>query len=119
MNANSAYAKYRETVEREAANIKRPLEISQGALWAKAIAINAFAGKVDGACTFGGNGTQFGFSEPLVNLCIEYAMRSVYEGRDQKEWEEAAFKRGYEVARREFARATGLYTEDDIDEVQP
>lgn len=109
---NLAYENYRATVRREAEKTKRLLEVSQSALWAKAIATEAYAGKHDGLETFTAGG-KFGFTEPLVNQCIEYAMRAYSGGYAQDEIERKAWQLGYEYARREFAKATGLYKEDD------
>jgi len=114
MDAESAYDKYRATVKREAEKMKRPLEVTQGALWAKAIAVEAFDGKHEGIETFRA-GDKLGFSELLVNQCIEYAMRAYGGGYAQDEVEKRAWQRGYEAARSEFAKATGLYTDDDIE----
>lgn len=113
MDAEKAYESFREAVKREAAKLHRPLEISQAALWAKAIAVEAFAGKADGCKTVGA-GETFGFSESLVNQCIELAMRRTNDGNlvDDK-WAKGSWMAGYNAARREFAKATGLYTDDD------
>jgi hypothetical protein len=59
-------------------------------------------------------GGRLGFSELLVNQCIEYAIRAYNGGYAQDEVEKRAWQRGYEAARREFAEATGLYTSDDV-----
>lgn len=90
--------------------MKKPLEVSQAALWAKSIAVEAFAGKHEEHFTFRAEDGRFGFSERLVNQCIEFAMRYSHNADDDRN--RAAYMRGYEDARREFARATGLYTED-------
>lgn len=114
MDAEKAYDIFRDRVKREASELRRPLEISQSALWVKAIAVEAFDGKVDGLKTVGA-GETFGFSEKLVNQCIELAMRRAYNGNlvDDK-WAKSSWMAGYEAARREFAKATGLYTDDDL-----
>lgn len=115
MDAEKAYENFRNTVKREASKLKRPLEVSQSALWVKAIAVEAFAGKADGCKTVGA-GETFGFSELLVNQCIELAMRRAYDGNlVDDEWAKGSWMAGYDTARREFAKATGLYTDDDID----
>jgi hypothetical protein len=115
MDSKTAYEQYRETVKKEAAKITRPLEISQGALWQKAIVVEAMAGK-HGDCKLVGAGDTFGFSEQLVNQCIEFAMQYVRAGRTDEEWRREEFERGYNTARREFAKATGLYTDEDMDD---
>lgn len=114
MDAEKAYENFRNTVKRKASELKRPLEVSQSALWVKAIAVEAFAGKADGCKTVGSEET-FGFSEMLVNQCIELAMRRANDGNivDDK-WAKGSWMAGYEAARREFAEATGLYTHDDV-----
>jgi len=114
MDAEKAYESFREVVKREAAKLQRPLEISQSALWVKAIAVDAFAGKADGCKTVGA-GDTFGFSERLVNQCIELAMRRTNDGNlVDDEWAKGSWMAGYNAARREFAEATGLYTDDDV-----
>ena len=114
MDAEKAYESFREAVKREAAKLQRPLEISQSALWVKAIAVEAFAGKADGCKTVGA-GENFGFSERLVNQCIELAMRRTNDGNlVDDEWAKGSWMAGYNAARREFAEATGLYTDDDV-----
>ena len=110
MDSNDAYDKFRATVKREAEKMRRPLEVTQAALWAKAIAVEAFAGKCDGIRLVGKDDT-FGFSEQLVNQCIEYAMREYGRGRADDSALKEAWQRGYESARLEFAKATGLYCE--------
>ena len=112
--AEDAYARFRKDVERRAAELKKPLEVSQAALWAKHIATEAFDGKHEGCFTFRAEDGRFGFSEKLVNQCIEFAMRYSAEADDSRN--RAAYMRGYEDARREFAKATGLYTEDDFND---
>lgn len=112
MDASSAYDRFRAEVKKKAERLARPLEVSQAALWAKSIACEAFAGKADDHFTFTADG-KFGFSEMLVNQCIEYAMRSVYEGSTPDEASRAAYERGYNDARREFAKATGLCCGED------
>lgn len=114
MDAQSSYDKFRATVKAKAERITGPLAVSQAALWAKSIAVQAFAGKHDDHFTFTADG-KFGFSEKLVNQCIEYAMRSVRDGSVLDDSNSAAYQRGYEAARREFAKATGLYTSDDLE----
>ncbi len=101
-------------MERRAAELKKPLEVSQAALWAKHIVVEAFAGKHEGHYTFRAEDGRYGFSEKLVNQCIEFGMR-YYAGADDDR-NRAAYMRGYEDARREFAKATGLYTEDDFND---
>lgn len=113
MDSATAYENFLASVEREAAKITRPPEISQSALWSKAISVRAFDGKAEGARTFRSDDGTFGFTEPLVNLCIEQAMRRVYEGRTMAEWERGVWQQGYEAARIEFAKATGLFVEED------
>lgn len=108
--AEDAYSAFRNAVDRRAAEMKRPLEVSQAALWAKAIACKAFDGKHKDHFTFSAGG-HFGFSEKLVNQCIEFAMR--YSAHADDDRNRAAYLRGYEDARREFAKATGLYTGED------
>lgn len=110
--AEDAYERFRRAVKRRAAELKQPLEVSQAALWAKAIACEAFDGKHEGHYTFRAADGRFGFSERLVNQCIEFALRFYADADDRRNRE--AYMRGYEDARREFAKATGLYTEDDI-----
>lgn len=112
MNAESSYEKFRAAVMAKALKLPKPLEVSQGALWAKSIAVEAFDGKHDGHYTFNSGG-QFGFSEMLVNQCVEHAMRTVRDGSNPDDWARDAYLRGYEDARKEFAKATGLYTEYD------
>lgn len=114
LSAEDAYARFRKAVERRAAELKKPLEVSQAALWVKHIATEAFDGKQEGCFTFFAEDGRFGFSEGLVNQCIEFAMRYSAYADDHRNRE--AYMRGYEDARREFAKATGLYTEDDIDD---
>lgn len=109
--AEDAYARFRKDVERRAAELKKPLEVSQATLWAKHIAVEAFDGKHEGCYTFRAEDGRFGFSEKLVNQCIEFGMRYSADNRIRD-----AYMRGYEDARREFAKAVGLYTEDDIDD---
>jgi hypothetical protein len=112
MNAVKAYERFREEVKREAAKLQRPLEISQSALWVKEIAVEAFDGKADGCKTVGA-GETFGLSEGLVNQCIELAMRRTNDGNlVDDEWAKGSWMAGYNAARREFAEATGLYTDD-------
>lgn len=111
MDAEKAYENFREAVKRDASKLRRPLEVSQAALWVKAVAVEAFSEKVDG-CKSVGAGESFGFSERLVNQCIELAMQRAYNGNlvDDK-WAKGSWMAGYNAARREFAEATGLYTE--------
>lgn len=111
-SAESAYERFRRAVEQRAAELKKPLEVSQAALWVKAIVCEAFDGKHEGHFTFRAADGRFGFSEKLVNQCIEFGMRYYADADDDRN--RAAYMRGYEDARREFAKATGLYTEDDI-----
>lgn len=113
MDAESAYDKFRAAVKAKAANIKRPLEISQSALWAKSVIVEALADKSDGLYTFRA-GDKFGFSELLVNQCIEFAMRYDLDCMVDEAAIKEAYARGYDDARIEFAKATGLYTEDDL-----
>lgn len=115
MESMSAYEKHREAVKNKALELKRPLEVSQAALWAKAIAVQAFDGKFDGIYT-AGSGDSFGFSEKLVNQCVELGMRRANEGWSEEDKYSRAWQCGYEAAQREFAKATGLFTEEDIDE---
>lgn len=112
--AEDAYDRFRQTVKRRAAELRKPLEVSQAALWAKAIAVEAFDGKHEGCFTFRAEDGRFGFSEQLVNQCIEVGMR--YYADADGDRNRAAYMRGYEDARRDFAKATGLYTEDDIND---
>lgn len=112
--AEDAYDRFRQTVKRRAAELRKPLEVSQAALWAKAIAVEAFDGKHEDHFTFRATDGRFGFSEKLVNQCIEFGMRYYADADDDRN--RAAYMRGYEDARREFAKATGLYTEDDIND---
>lgn len=53
VDAEKAYENFRNTVRREAFKLRRPLEVSQSALWVKAIAVEAFDGKADGCKTAG------------------------------------------------------------------
>lgn len=114
MDAEKAYDIFKKEVEREASKLRNPFEISQSALWIKAIAVEAFEGKADG-CKTVGSGKTFGFSEKLVNQCIELAIRRSTNGNlvDDK-WARGSWIAGYNAARREFVEATGLYTEDDL-----
>jgi hypothetical protein len=113
-SAEDAYDRFRQAVKRRAAELKKPLEVSQAALWAKNIATEAFAGKYEDHFTFRAEDGRFGFSEMLVNQCIEFGMRYSADADDRRNRE--AYMRGYEDARREFAKATGLYTEDDFND---
>lgn len=114
MDSRSAYEKHRESVRKQALQMKRPLEVSQSALWVKAIVVEAFDGKHPEIYT-SGSGESFGFSEKLVNQCIEFGMRRASEGWCDEERYRKAYQDGYESARREFAKATGLYTDEDMD----
>jgi len=115
MDANKAYDNFRAKVKAYAAYIKKPLEVSQSALWAKAVGVEGFEGKADNLYTFR-SGEKFGFSEGLVNQLIEFAMRHQLDSMVDERPIQEAYRRGYEDARREFAKATGLYTEDDLDD---
>lgn len=109
-SAKDAYDRFRRAVDKKAGELERPLEVSQAAVWAKHIAVKAFDGKHEDHFTFRATDGRFGFSESLVNQCIEVAMRYSADADDRRNRE--AYMRGYEDARREFARAIGLYTED-------
>ena len=114
-SANDAYEKFRAKVKAEAAKITRPLEVQQWTLWIKSIGVEAFEGKRDDLFTFRAADGKFGFSEHLVNQLIEYAMQSVRAGRTQEEWAKQEFERGYDAARKEFAKAAGFYTDEDME----
>ena len=118
MDGQSAYEKLRESVKKEALKYPRLLDIAQHTLWLKMVGIEAFVGKPksEDVFTFTAPDGKFGFSEGLVNQLMQFASSRVREGYSDEEWERQAFQRGYDAAREEFAKATGLYTEQESSE---
>ncbi len=116
MNSNDSYDKFRAEVKRRASAIKRPVDVSQGVLWLKAVGVEALAGKFPEIKTGRSTDDEFMFSENLVNQLMELAWRQGRAGMTDAEHEREHFAAGYERARREFAKATGLYTEDDMED---
>lgn len=114
MDSNSSYERYKAELTKAASAIKKPYEVSQHALWIKAIVTEALLDKFAGMYTCR-HGDRFGIGESLVNQCIEHALVTARRGAYEGELEKIAWQKGYEAARKEFAKATGLYTEDDID----
>lgn len=108
MNSSDWYENFIKGVKERAKSLK-PSEPDQGILYLKADGVEAFDGKVEGCYTFRADG-KFGFSEQLVNQLMILAYK-----QGLRDIERRSYERGYEQARIEFAKATGLFTEQDLD----
>ncbi len=110
MNAKSAYQEYYEQVTKEAEKVPNALEISQTALWFKAIAIRALESKKPEFNIVSTPENKCLFTEAMLNQVIQFTINQMHKNSSKEEHDKAQWLQGYEAAREEFAKATGLFT---------
>lgn len=113
MNAKSAYQEYYEQVTKEAEKVPNALEISQTALWFKAVAISALESKKPEFNIVSTPENKCLFTEAMLNQVIQFTINQMHKNSSKEEHDKAQWLQGYEAAREEFAKATGLFTKDN------
>lgn len=111
MNSSDAFVKFRDEIDRRSSEITKLFDVSNYAIMIKHIAINGLHKFGEDYRITDANGVTL-INEKTLNQIIEFTIQYMTEAMNTEDPKyKAAFIQGYERARIEFAKATGLYTE--------